>query len=645
MVIKHASTNRWIIIAVILTLGLIVTAFVAFPEWSQAVYGSRGGTLSIPIVESDHPYAPDSVESWIIINDTGSNAAQVVFSRLELEDGVDKLEIRDGDGTLIEIISTSSPSGTVSAVVPGAQIRLTLISDGTGQAWGFAAEALIPVTYETELYSPHPYPNDFYQSEILAAPAGTTATQLRFDRIDLEDNVDYIAIRDSDYNLYEWITEDKLNYTTAAVPGNIVRLEFVTDGTVQNWGYNVAEIIATDTSDSTTTPPNGQFDLQVTFPVSGTETVLGTNLIPNAVTSKVRFNSLQMGAGDTLEIVGEDGTLIHRFTGEMTLSNIWTDYIPGNTVTFNLISTDDNDETANFLVDWILPGVPETDLAQSDHPFPVNQTTEFIIPNPSISPSIKLHFSRIELDNFDKLWILDENDTVIQRFEPNGTWLDVWTDYIPGPFVKIQFIADCCTGDAWGFRVDDLVTSNLDAIVQSDHPYNPNQITEWTIENPWISANITQMHFERLELGSSDSLEIYDSDGNLVYTYPAGTNLTNEWTPFFAGREFTLRLTSDCCNEGWGFRINDINPTSPDPVPPAFIGGVYINVLAAADVYVDGDFYREIDIPGEYKIPLSTIGAHTILLEYADGTQTISINIDIDGNMAINYLPFVTTED
>lgn len=645
MLTKQSPQNRWFIIIFALTLGLLAALIVAFPQWSQLVYGSNGGAVSIPIVESAHPYENNTTESWTIINDTGSNAAQVVFGRLELEAGVDVLEVRDGDGTLIEIISSRSPSGTVSAIVPGDRIELVLKSDGTGRAWGFTAEALLPVTYETALYSPHPYPNAYYDNTILSAPAGTTATQLRFDRIELEDNVDYIAIRDSNFNLYDWITTDQTNYTTPAVPGNLIRVEFVTDGNVQDWGYNVAEIIATGTADTPITPPNGPLTFSQTFPLSGTQSIILSNPAPTANTSKVHFEYINMEAGDTLEIVGEDGTLIQTFSGTNTLADVWSDYLPGNDITFNLIATDDGITTTGFLVDWILPGPTNPDLIQSDHPFPINQTTEFIIPNPSISASVKLHFPRIELDNFDKLWILDENDTVIQRFEPNGTWLDVWTDYIPGPFVKVQFISDCCSGAAWGFRVDELVTSDLDAIVQSSHPYASNGTVEWTVANPWIGASITQFHFERLELGTSDSLAVLDMDNTVLYTYPAGTTLTNEWSPFFTGREFKLRLTSDCCNEGWGFRINDISPNSPDPITPAYIGGIYINIFASANVYLDGNLHSQIDIPGEYKIPLSSIGTHTILLEYADGTQTININIDSEGNATINYLPLIATED
>ncbi|NCC30645.1 MAG: hypothetical protein EOM24_01330, partial [Chloroflexia bacterium] len=149
---------------------------------------------SIPTVESDHPYENNTDKFWTIPNTGGENAARLHFSRIELEEGVDQIFIYDANDTLIQEISTSAPDGLWSDPVPGASIKVALKSDGSGRFWGFAIDQLEPVNYPTIHYSPHPYPNNAKLERTFVNDAANPAgTRVRFDRIDLEDGVDYIV--------------------------------------------------------------------------------------------------------------------------------------------------------------------------------------------------------------------------------------------------------------------------------------------------------------------------------------------------------------------------------------------------------------------------------------------------------------------
>ncbi len=245
----------------VVVMGVVLTAVWLALAYSGRIQAQSTAVPNTPIVESEHPYANNEDTYWVINNNSGQNAARIYFSRIELENTVDKIEIRDQNDTLIQEITTSAPNGMWSDVVPGSLIKIVLKSDGSGRFWGFAVEQIEYLNYTTIAYSPHPYPNNYNDVRTFLNPAPSPAgTRLHFDRIELEQDVDYLIIMDADDNPYQWITgSHPSGFTSKAVPGAVIKLRHVSDGSGQRWGYNI---------DAIQTASPGTPDPPPTFPVA-----------------------------------------------------------------------------------------------------------------------------------------------------------------------------------------------------------------------------------------------------------------------------------------------------------------------------------------------------------------------------------------
>jgi len=113
------------------------------------VSGSRiidgGPSVAAPIdvpalpFESDHPYADDSDISWSY--DHGAVSWSFQFAWIELQDGLDFVQILDADGNVLETITGSWPGGYTTTTIPTATGTVRLISDQAGTGDGFLVES------------------------------------------------------------------------------------------------------------------------------------------------------------------------------------------------------------------------------------------------------------------------------------------------------------------------------------------------------------------------------------------------------------------------------------------------------------------------------------------------------------------------
>ncbi len=493
---------------------------------------------NIPTVESDHPYENNLDKFWIIENNSGKSAARIYFSRIELEDGVDKIEIRDASDTLIQEISASITDGLWTDPVPGAQVKIVLKSDGSGRAWGFQVDRMEPLDYTTVSYSPHPYANDSTAEVTLVNstpnPAGT---RVHFSRIELEENVDYVIIKDINDVPYQWVTGSfPEGLTSNAVPGSGIKVQLVSDGSVREWGYNIAEI-------------------QTASPIAPQQPPL------RAVT-----------------------------------------------------------------------------LAESDHPYPPSVDQVWTITNLDVAAkSSKVHFSRVAIESGDLLQMLDSQDTVVQTFT-NVDQEDFWSDYVPGRVVKFRLVTTF-SYHHWGFRVDDITTAvDKPGLAQSDHPYPPSEDQVWTITNPDVAAKSSKVHFSRVAIESGDFLQVLDSQDTVVQSF---TNIDQEdfWSDYVPGRVVKLRLVTTFSYHHWGFRIDDIYPTTDDRKTPSEISGLYLTLVRQGVVYMNGVQISDTLQPGIYKVLLSTLDEQTLRIDYGDSNQLIRISLTTGGGFRISYLP------
>ena len=101
-------------------------------------------------LESPHNY-PNSCKDFWVYTRPGAESLSVSFdSRTEMEDGFDYLHIYDGEGNKIgSYTGTELADQTVSA--PGNTVRIQIVSDDSGNEWGFKVSGVIPIGVSTYL--------------------------------------------------------------------------------------------------------------------------------------------------------------------------------------------------------------------------------------------------------------------------------------------------------------------------------------------------------------------------------------------------------------------------------------------------------------------------------------------------------------
>ena len=494
----------------------------------------------IPVVESAHPVANNFDDLWLISNpDPTAGATRTRLARLSLEKEADWLIVLDAQDNEFQRLTGEYPNELWTVPVPGNLVKLRLVTDGSVRSWGFIADAVDSVPYTTLAYSPHPYPNNAtLEWRFNNLDPNAKGTRVRFSRVELEPNVDWLVIMDLEENPYQWITGEHPNgLWTIGVPGNGVIVRLVTDSSVQKWGFNLEKL-------ESAPPERPQPRPEVELP-----------------------------------------------------------------------------------------------LAESEHPYKPNTRLEFKLVNPNPAAAFtKVHFARLELDNDDSLVLYDGNGNRVQTFGEKTRLADFWSDDVPGRIVKVELNADPWY-EGWGLRIDRLADGEpKPALAESAHPYHPNTQQTWTLVNPNPAAAFTKVHFVRLELDAKDSLVLYDGNGNRVQTFDENTRLADFWSDDVPGRIVKVELNADgYYGEGWGFRIDDIAPKAEEKPVPAFVTSVRVRVGQPSNLWLNNDYLGRASAPGEYLIWLPNLEKNLIGVETLFHLQKIVVNISRDGTVRIEY--------
>ena len=493
----------------------------------------------IPVVESAHPVANNFDDLWLISNpDPTAGATRIRLARLSLEKEVDWLIVLDAQDNEFQRLTGEYPNELWTVPVPGNLVKLRLVTDGSVRSWGFIADAVDSVPYTTLAYSPHPYPNNAtLEWRFNNLDPNAKGTRVRFSRVELEPNVDWLVIMDLEENPYQWITGDHPNgLWTIGVPGNGVIIRLLTDSSVQKWGFNLEKL-------ESAPPERPQPRPEVEVP-----------------------------------------------------------------------------------------------LAESEHPYKPDTRLEFKLVNPNPAAAFtKVHFVRLELGGNDSLVLYDGNGNRVQTFGENTRLADFWSDDVPGRIVKVELNADPWY-EGWGLRIDRLADGEpKPALAESPHPYHPNTQKTWTLVNPNPAAAFTKVHFARLELGGNDSLVLYDGNGNRVQTFSENTRLADFWSDDVPGRIVKVELNADPWYEGWGFRIDDIAPKAEEKPVPAFVTSVRVRVGQPGNLWLNNDYLGRASAPGEYLIRLPNPEKNLIGVETLFHLQKIVVNTSRDGTVRIEY--------
>jgi hypothetical protein len=96
--------------------------------------------------------------------------------------------------------------------------------------------------------------------------------------------------------------------------------------------------------------------------------------------------------------------------------------------------------------------VQESILEQSPHPYPNNATLDYPVSAPPGTPSMRVHFSVLQVESgFDYVYILDGNGVIVD--EITGDLPDMWSSWITGDHLTIQLSSDESYND-YGFVCD-----------------------------------------------------------------------------------------------------------------------------------------------------------------------------------------------
>lgn len=255
---SHFVPNRIRIVslvAVLFVVAMLVTPSSALSTASNPQ--ESGPAMDTPIVESAHPYANNFNDFWTV-EMPGAQATRIHFSRIELEDPADYLVVGDPSEKRTQVITGSYPNGLWTDPVPVSYVRIRLVTDVNVREWGFAVDQKEAVSYASTLRSPHPYHNNTDQAWTVlnTNPNPGPATRIHFSRIELEENVDWLILSDVSGNPYQYITGSPPGGPWSnGIPGIAVKVQLVTDGNVERWGFNVDSV--QNTSPTTPAPPPG----------------------------------------------------------------------------------------------------------------------------------------------------------------------------------------------------------------------------------------------------------------------------------------------------------------------------------------------------------------------------------------------------
>ena len=114
--------------------------FQGFPPGSITgeILTATSGTVNTDI-ESDHPYANDTDETWTIDGGPSATRIRVHFSRIGTEPGFDWVWVLDGQDNMVESY-TADYTDLWSPWITGSIARIELTSDYGNTGWGFACD-------------------------------------------------------------------------------------------------------------------------------------------------------------------------------------------------------------------------------------------------------------------------------------------------------------------------------------------------------------------------------------------------------------------------------------------------------------------------------------------------------------------------
>jgi thermitase len=116
-----------------------------------------------------------------------------------------------------------------------------LLTDTRPERSGPKNDAWKSLSLSDKVESAHPYVDNAKTTKTITIP-GAKYLRVKVAKFDLESGYDYVRIADGAGNTIEKVTGTGEKYTTDYIEGNTVTIDFVSDRSINKWGYLIEEI-------------------------------------------------------------------------------------------------------------------------------------------------------------------------------------------------------------------------------------------------------------------------------------------------------------------------------------------------------------------------------------------------------------------
>ncbi len=146
---------------------------------------------------------------------------------------------------------------------------------------------------------------------------------------------------------------------------------------------------------------------------------------------------------------------------------------------------------------------------------------------------------------------------------------------VPTATATITLPTPTATPAPSGSQPDDITTiSDVNPLVESDHPYTPTLNKSWVVYGTDAQAGATRLHFTQIDLEENvDWLIVLDAEDSEMQRF-TGHHPGGFWTEPVPGTVVKLRLITDASVEQWGFAVDKMAGAryktlaySPHPYP------------------------------------------------------------------------------
>jgi len=382
--------------------------------------------------------------------------------------------------------------------------------------------------------SPHPYPNNYDNTWTLTNPdTGAASTRIHFSLIATERPYDVVYVRDVNNNIVDTFTGYYLSGVWShAVPGRTIKVQLLTDYSVNDWGFCVDQIetvggpAPTWTATPTATPPwvgPGYYEDNHSAVQYSGDWSIGSD--SNASGGSWHY-SRSSGAVASLTfndtaITWYTITAWNRGIAEVRIDGgVWQD-------------VDLYSPTLQWQVAKVFSG-----LGAGPHTIAIRVSGR---KNPAASEYY------VDVDAFLVGPPIAPTPTPTNTLPATATPTPTPTNTLPATATPTP-----------------TPTPPGVCLAESPHPYPNDYNNTWTLTNPDTTATATRLRFSRLETEPYYDLVII-RDSNNVERQRFSGSYSNVWTVDVPGRVVKVQLWSDSSVIAWGFCVDQMVSSGPTP--------------------------------------------------------------------------------